>query len=133
MLGLKNKRSIGRSRKATQSGFTLLEVMMALIVISVGLVALVQSSQYSAHVLQQAKTKTAAYHVADQVLLKMYQIPDLSIGRHQGEQKFEGTVYYWQASLATTENKYINRLDVRVFLDRKFDYAEATLTGFKQP
>lgn len=107
--------------------------MMALIVISVGLIALVQSSQYSAYVLQEARSKTAALHVADQVLLNMYQLSDLSMGRHQGEQKFEGTVYYWQANLSTTENIHINRLDVKVSLDRKFDYAAASLTGFKLP
>ncbi len=106
--------------------------MMALIVISVGLVALVQSSQHSAYVLEQAKSKSAAYHVADQVMLKMYQISNLTVGKHQGEQRFEGQVYFWQVNLSTTENIHINRLDVSVSLDRKFEYAEATLTGFKK-
>jgi ABC-type tungstate transport system permease subunit len=102
-------------------------------VISVGLVALMQSSQYSAYVLEQAKTKTAAYHVADQVILNLYQVSGLRPGRHQGEKRFEGVNYYWQATLSATENNQINRLDVEVSLDRKFDYFEASLTGFKKP
>ncbi len=105
---------------------------MALVIISVGLVALVQSSQHSANVLYEAKSKTAAYHVADQVMLKMYQVPGLSIGQHQGEQKFNGQVFYWQVELSSTENIHINRLDVKVSLDRSFSYAAAILTGFKK-
>ena len=105
---------------------------MALIVISVGLVALVQSSQHSAFVLEEAKNKTAAYHVADQVMLKMYQVSGLSLGTHQGQQQFNGVTYFWQVNLSSTDNEGINRMEVVVSMDRKFDYAEAHLTGFKK-
>lgn len=118
------------NRKA--KGFTLLEVMMALLIISVGLVALVQSSQHSANTLEVARNKTAAFHVADQVMLQMYQKAGLQLGVHQGEQRFQGQTYYWQATLSATENPRINRLEVEVALERNFDYSEALLTGFKK-
>jgi len=114
------------------SGFTLIEVMMALFIISVGLVALVYSSQYSVQTLETAKSKTAAYHVADQVLLSMYQSHDLQLGQHQGETEFQGQTFYWQATLENTENTHVNRINVIVSLNRKFDYSEARLTGFKK-
>ncbi len=113
-------------------GFTLLEVLMALIIISVGLVALLQSSQHSANTLATAKDQTAALHVADQVMLQLYSRGDLRLGVHQGEQRFQGQIFYWQATLSATENVHINRLDVKVSLDRDFDYAEAQLIGFKK-
>ena len=113
-------------------GFTLLEVMMALIIISVGLMALVQSTQYSANTLSSAQSKTSAYHVADQVMMYLYSTTDLNLGVHQGEQKFQNTIYYWKATLSSTENIRINRLDVVVSLNRQLNYAEAQLTGFKK-
>lgn len=113
-------------------GFTLLEVMMALIIISVGLVALVYSSRYSANTLEETRNKTAALHVADQVMMQLYERGDLQLGLHQGEQRFQGRIFYWQATLITTDNHYINRLEVKVGLDRDFDYAEAQLIGFKK-
>jgi general secretion pathway protein I len=118
--------------KNNTNGFTLLEVMMALIIISVGLMALVQSTQFSANTLGSVKIKTSAYHVADQVLMSLYSTPDLNLGTHHGEHKFQSQTFYWQATLSKTENIHIDRLDVVVSLDRQLTYAEAQLTGFKK-
>lgn len=111
-------------------GFTLLEVMLALLIISVGLVALVQSAQTGAQTTTALREKTGAYHVADQVMLLLYQKSDLQVGSHQGQELFAGQDYYWQAELKTTDNIHINRIDLVVGLDRDFDYAEARLIGF---
>ena len=111
-------------------GFTLLEVMLALFIISVGLVALVQSAQTGVKVTETLRDKTGAYHVADQVMLMLYQKSDLKLGRHQGQELFAGQDYYWQAELQSTDNNRINRIDLVVGLEREIDYAEAQLTGF---
>ena len=113
-------------------GFTLLEVMLALLVVSVGLIALVQSAQQGANTTTTLQQKTAAYHVADQVMLQLYQRADLSLGRHQGQELFAGQDFYWQAELTTTENNGINRIDLIVGKSRQLDYADAQLTGFKK-
>jgi len=113
-------------------GFTLLEVMLALLIISVGLVALVQSAQTGERTTTELREKTGAYHVADQVMMMLYQKNDLKIGMHQGQELFSGQDYYWQAELKTTDNVYINRIDLKVGLDRNFDYALARLTGFNK-
>lgn len=105
---------------------------MALIIISVGLVALVQVSHHNANTLTVAKTQTAALHVADQVMLNLYQTSGLRLGEHYGEQRFQGQTYYWKANLSTTENASIHRLDVKVGLQRDVSYAEAQLSGFKK-
>lgn len=120
---------INHNQKATK-GFTLLEVMLALLIISVGLVALVQSAQTGAQTTTALREKTGAYHVADQVMLLLYQKSDLQVGSHQGQELFAGQDYYWQAELKTTDNIYINRIDLVVGLGRDLDYAEARLIGF---
>ncbi len=115
-----------------QKGFTLLEVMLALLVVSVGLVALVQSAQHGANTTEIYQKKTAAYHVADQVMLQLYQRSDLQVGTHQGQELFAGRDFYWRAELSQTDNVNINRIDLTVGLNRQLDYFEAQLTGFKR-
>ncbi|GJM05904.1 MAG: hypothetical protein DHS20C09_19000 [marine bacterium B5-7] len=105
---------------------------MALIIISVGLMAVVQSAQTGVKAAEAYQIKSSAYHVADQVMLMLYQKPDLKMGQHQGQELLAGQDYYWQAELKATDNIHINRIDLIVSLNRKFDYAEATLTGFKK-
>ena len=104
--------------------------MLALLIISVGLMALVQSAQTGALTTTALREKTAAYHVADQVMLQLYQKSDLQIGSHQGQELFAGQDFYWQAELKTTDNIHINRIDLVVGLARNLDYVEARLTGF---
>lgn len=104
--------------------------MLALLIISIGLVALVQSAQTGAQTTSALRDKTAAYHVADQVMLLLYQKADLQVGSHQGQELFAGQDFYWRADLQTTDNIHINRIDLVVGLERKLDYAEARLTGF---
>ena len=118
--------------KTDNQGFTLLEVLLALAVVSIGIMALVQSAQTGAQATTALKEKTAAYHVADQAMMSLYQKPGLQVGVHQGEQLFAGENYYWQAEVKTTENQYINRIDLVVGTNRRLDHYDASLTGFKQ-
>ncbi len=106
--------------------------MLALVIVSVGLMAMVQSAQTGAKVTTELRQKTNAYHVADQVMMMLYSQTDLRLGQHQGQELMAGQDYYWQAEMASTDNIHINRIDVIVSLDRQFDYAEAQLTGFKK-
>lgn len=114
----------------SSEGFTLLEVMLALLIISIGLMALVQSAQTGAQTTTALRERTAAYHVADQVMLMLYQKIDLQIGTHQGQELFAGQDFYWQAELQTTDNIHINRIDLVVGKIRQLDYVEARLIGF---
>ena len=117
--------------KAEQTGFTLLEVLMALVIVSVALVAVVQSSQNSATTLQQVRDQSAALHVANQVLMDMYQRPNPVNGLVQGQRQFQDRSFYWKVEYQSTDNARINRLEVSVSLNRDFDYLQARLTGFK--
>lgn len=104
--------------------------MLALFIISVGLVALVQSAQTGVQTTTALRDKTAAYHVADQVMMLLYQKTELKTGSHQGQELFGGQNYYWRAELKHTDNSHINRIDLVVGLNRQLDYADARLTGF---
>lgn len=112
-------------------GFTLLEVLLALLVMSIGFAALVQSAQTNASTLAQLQQSSAAHQVADQVMMQMYQSTGLQSGAHQGQQTFEAVDWHWQAEVSATDNPRIVKVDVKVYLDRSQDHALAQLTGFK--
>ncbi len=109
-----------------------MEVLVALVVISVGLLGLIQAAQLGERTTTELRQKTAAYHVADQVMMLLYQNTGLQLGLHQGQELYAGQDYYWQAELLTTDNPAINRINLQVSLDRQFNYAVAQLSGFKK-
>ena len=121
----------GPGMKREVAGFTLLEVMMALVIVSIALVALVQSSQGGANTLAQAKEKTAALFIANQVLMNAYRQPSPATGQMQGERAYQDRLYFWKIEWQSTDNARIQRLEVEVSLQRDFDYLQAQLTGFK--
>jgi len=109
-----------------------LEVLLALLIISVGLMALVQSAQTGAQATTNLRVKTGAYHVADQVMWQLYRRSGLDVGTHQGQMTFADQEFHWRAELSHTDNNRIDRIDLMVGTDRQLDHAEARLTGFKK-
>lgn len=114
-----------------KKGFTLLEVLIALLVLGIALAALVRTGQVSAETVTQLEQKSAAYHVADQTLMSLYQTNGLTTGMHQGEQLFNGQKWYWMAEVENTENPRIAKITLKVSDDNKISFAMAQLVGFK--
>ncbi|WP_154222198.1 type II secretion system minor pseudopilin GspI [Marinicella rhabdoformis] len=112
-------------------GFTLLEVLIALLVLGIALAALVRTGQVSAETVTQLEQRSAAYHVADQALMGLYQANGLTTGRHQGEQLFNDQRWYWLADVENTENPRIAKITLKVGDDNKVSHALAQLVGFK--
>ncbi|MCX7544267.1 type II secretion system minor pseudopilin GspI [Marinicella gelatinilytica] len=111
------------------SGFTLLEVLLALLIISVALVAMVEAAGFAHKQTVELDQRQQAYRVADQVLMQLYQ--RTTVDDEQGSQQQKDQTYYWSVDVQSTDNPRILRLDVRVGLDRNLEYALAQLTGFK--
>lgn len=110
-------------------GFTLLEVLLALLIVSVALVAMVEVAGFAQKQTAELDQRQQAYQVADQILMQLYQRP--TVDDEQGSQQRKDQTYYWSVDVQSTDNPRILRLDIRVGLDRKLDYALAQLTGFK--
>ncbi len=111
-------------------GFTLLEVLLALVIISVALVAMVEAAGVVHKQISELEQRQQAYQVADQVLMQFYQRSQ--VNDEQGSQQTKDTRYYWSVDVKNTDNPRIIRLDVRVGLERDMSYALAQLSGFKK-
>ena len=111
-------------------GFTLLEVLLALVIISVALVALVEAAGYAQKQTAELHQRQQALQVADQVLMQFYQRSQ--VDDEQGSEQRNDQTFYWSIDVQKTENPQILRLDIRVGLTRQIDYALAQLSGFKK-
>ncbi|WP_395377113.1 type II secretion system minor pseudopilin GspI [Marinicella sp. W31] len=109
--------------------FTLLEVLIALLLVSIALTALVQVGARRADTLIILEEKNLAYQVAHSTLNRLYLQP-LEQGIQEGVTDGLNGNWYWQAEIKNTDNERILRIDLQVSDNNSFDYAQAQLTGF---
>lgn len=112
-------------------GFTLIEVMLALVIISIGLTALMISMIYSTTNTQRIKEKTISHWVALQAV-SMVQLGLLSITPHQETTqltKMLGQRWYWRATTAPTPIPFMQEITILVSKNQTGPFTYA-LTAF---
>jgi len=112
------------------SGFTLLEVIVSLVILTVALTAIITVGSNRAETLIELREKNRALIVANNVLQKYY-FENVSVGIIDGKQENGNNDWHWQISISETNNVHIYRMDVLVSVDNDFSYSSAQLTGFK--
>ncbi len=115
----------GRNR-----GFTLLEVLIALAVVSIAVGAMIQVAAQRAEAELYLKQHSVASRVADRVMMQLY-TQSLNEGVQSGAVNHPDVRWRWRADIQATDNDRILRVDVRVMNAEEPDYALARLTGFK--
>jgi len=113
-----------------QSGFTLLEVVVSLVILTVALTAIITVGSNRAETLIELRERNRALQVANNVLEQYYSEP-LNTGTIDGKQENGNATWNWQLEVIQSNNENIYRLDVRVSKDSNFEYSLARLTGFK--
>jgi general secretion pathway protein I len=121
--------------RASLRGFTLLEVLVALLLMALALTALVRLSGLEARATAQLRDTTLAQWVAANALAEVrLREPLPAIGLRQGEASMGGRRWRWRMNIAATDEATIRRLDVDVLAPDQRQGSEdgvvATLTGF---
>lgn len=117
-------------------GFTLLEVLVALALLSIALVALVRTASLEARALAQVQEATLGQWVAANAIAELrVREPRVRPGRREGRAELGGRRWQWRMQIEPTDEPRILRLDVEVFPDtgeRNLQHPEpvAHLSGF---
>lgn len=115
---------------ADRRGFTLLEVLIALLLAALALAALVRAAGDQARALGIQREATLAQWVAANVIAETRLSGTPAPGaRRDGEARMGGMRWRWRLEVAATDAPDIRRLDVQVFAADAQTPA-ASLSGF---
>lgn len=113
------------------SGFTLVEVLVAVAVLAIALSAVIGAMAQQANNAGYLRDKTLALWVAHNRLAELQLDEELpGTGRSDGEVEMSGVEWTWRAQVTETEDPYLNRVDLEVQMAAREDAVLATLTGF---
>lgn len=114
-------------------GFTLIEVLIALVILAIALMAVVKATDTNIHNLDYLRDKTEAQWVADNVLANMQAgllvVPQQT--QQQGATTLLNRAWYWQASPEQQMNAAIKRINI-VVMAQPTGKPLALLIGFIQ-
>mgnify|MGYP002350763414 CR=1 FL=1 len=98
-----------------ERGFTLLEVLVALLLLSLALVALVRLAGLDARATAQLREGTIAQWVAANALAEARLRDGFpAVGRSNGETTMAGRRWRWMLEVSATEEPLIRRMEVQV-------------------
>jgi len=114
-----------------RAGFTLLEVLIALAVVSLALLALGRGSAQQVRNQAQMQERTLALWVADNVVTSARLDPESTPpGRYQGSERMGANDWYWEMLVQASPDPGVLRIDVVVHADPQRDRPVLQHTGF---
>jgi general secretion pathway protein I len=122
------------SSRSRQSGFTLLEAMVALTIVALGMMAVnTQLNRYAVSAVF-IEEKTLASWIASNVLAELSVEPQWpSIGTQQGDVEFASRQWVWEAEIMETQVENLRRVDVVVALEDDPDRELHRVSGLLEP
>lgn len=114
-----------------QTGITLIEVVVAIVLLAVGLSALIKNINQSTINLLYLEQKTFSQWVA---LNKLNELQQLKlwpkIGIYEGKELMVKQEWEWQLTVSQTVNTNIRRIDIEVSLNQENLKPITTFSGF---
>lgn len=113
------------------SGFTLLEVLVALAILGIALTAVLRASIVTTDQAQAMKYKLLAQWNADNLLAeqtarKLWPAPGVQVGNSVQA----GVALDWQQTVSSTPNPAFRRIEIKIYSSQDHTYALAQLVGF---
>jgi len=118
-------------RPGTVGGFTLLEMLVALTVLAIALLAALRASSSGVQNTVEIRNRLLAGWVAQNRLAEHVARRDwLAVGVVRGDEIQGGVHFGWEEKIAGTPNYQFRRIEIRVFAQQEPEHALASLTGF---
>ena len=114
-----------------QQGFTLLEVLAALAVISIALVALFSSLSQGTRLTSRIEERMIGNWVASNTMTEIKSITSWpTVGENTTDVEMAGRVWHVNQDIIETEDENVRRIEVSVSLDKKGSFQVASLFGY---
>ncbi len=124
-------KSVNFKAAVFHKGFTLLEVLVALTIVSLSLGALISTSGSQANSAGYLKQKTIAHWVA------MNEITRLQVdkawpgkGDTKGSTQMAGAEWFWTRSVKETEDENAQQVEFKIYLDKGRESSLTRLIGY---
>ena len=118
-------------RASTFRGFTLVEVLVALAIVSIALLAALRAAGQGTNAVGELRSRLLAGWVAENRLAEHRARGDwLALGIGRGTQSQGGVAFAWREEVIATPNPAFRRVDVFVSAPAEESRALARLTGF---
>lgn len=117
--------------KVRASGFTLIEILVALAILGIALSAVLRASVVTTDQAQAIKYKllaqwSAENQLAEQTARKDWPAP----GTRSGTSMQAGVVLDWEQTISATPNPAFRRIEIKIYARQDHTYALAQLVGF---
>ena len=113
------------------NGFTLLEVLAALAVISIALVALFSSLSQGTRLTSRVEERMIGNWVASNTMTETKSTTNWpQLGEQNTDVEMAGRTWHVIQSVKPTEDENIRRIEVTVSIDKKGSYSVASLFGY---
>jgi len=120
-----------RWRCARRAGFTLVEVLVALAIVSIALLAALRAAGQGTTSVGELRSHLLAGWVAENLLAEQRARGDwLALGIQRGSGRQGGIEFTWREEVTATPNPAFRRVDVFVFSAQEESRSLARLTGF---
>ncbi len=117
--------------RCAKSGFTLVEVRVALVIISVALMAALRAAGQGTTNVGELRSRLLAGWVAENRLAEHRARLDwLPLGIQRGTERQAGVDFAWREEIIATPNPAFRRVDIRVFTGADESQSLAHLVGF---
>lgn len=113
------------------TGFTLIEVLVALAIIAISLGAILSTSGTQASGATYLKQKTIAHWVAMNEITRIQIEKSVTeTGSRDGDSEMAGVKWYWTRKITKTEFDGVFEIELRVFNDKKHDNSLTKLSAY---
>lgn len=112
------------------SGFTLLEVMVALAVLAIALAAVINKTIETGVNVSHLRDRTLAHWVAENRLAEMQAMDEWREGKQTGRTELAGRNWYWEVEALATPARRLRRVVIRVADNESRANPISTLNGF---
>ncbi len=122
---------MARRPAARRKGFTLVEVLVALAIVSIALLAALRAAGQGTNNVGELRSRLLAGWVAENLLAEHRARADwLPLGIHRGTTREGGLDFAWREEVIATPNGAFRRIEVRVFASAEEGHSLAHLAGF---